>query len=291
MRYTGGTYLHEVILKREADSHKGDFGRILLFAGSAGMAGAAVLCARGALKGGAGLVSFLVPSFEDTICPILQSTVPEATCIAYTPGMDLSRFDVVCAGPGIGKGAQSRRILSHIIETYTGVLVLDADALNIISESEQLSALVGDSCADVIITPHPGEAKRLLGIKEGELFSVAHTHARTDVAGGLTQKFNSVTVLKGSRSIVAYKLPDGFVDMYENTTGNPGMATAGSGDVLSGLIAALAGQKYSPSDAARIGVYIHGLAGDLAAEDKGEMGVTSSDIAENIPYALKAYYK
>ena len=290
MKYIQGSYIQETIVRRPEDAHKGDFGKVLVFAGSAGMAGAGLLCAKAALKSGAGLVRFLLPSLDDAIYPILQVGVPEATCTAFESGTDLGEYTVIAAGSGLGREPKRKEILSKIIETYKGILVLDADALNIISSNEHLAELVSGSGADIIITPHAGEARRLLGVKPGELFSIAHPQAREDVARSLTEKYNCICVLKGSHTIVAKQEGD-YIDMYENTTGNPGMATAGSGDVLSGVIAGFAAQKYSPIDAAKCGVYIHGLAGNLAAHDKGEMGITATDIAENIPYAIKAYYK
>lgn len=289
MKYTGGNYIQETITRRLPDSHKGDFGKVLICAGSPGMAGAAILCGKAALKSGAGLVRFLLPSMDDPIYPIVQTAVPEATCVAYMPGMDFSEYTSIAAGSGLGSDSSRLGMLSRIIENYKGVLVLDADALNLISANSHLTSLVRESEAKIILTPHGGEAKRLLGVKPGEVFSIAHSHARETVASSLVEKFNCLTVLKGAHTIVAE--PDGeHINMYENTTGNPGMSTAGSGDVLTGVIASIAGQKYAPVDVARVGVFIHGMAGDLAAQDKGEMGLTAGDIAENIPYALKAYY-
>ena len=290
MKYIQGNYIQETIVKRPRDAHKGDFGKVLVFAGSAGMAGAAVLCAKAALKSGAGLVRFLLPSLDDPIYPILQISVPEATCVSFKDGMDLGEYTVIAAGSGLGREQERSRILSKIIETYSGILLLDADALNLISSNEYLAGLIHDSKADTIITPHAGEARRLLDVKPGELFSIAHPQAREDVSRSLVEKYSCISVLKGSHTIVSNQEKD-YIDMYENTTGNPGMATAGSGDVLSGVIAGLAAQNYAPVVAARCGVYIHGLAGNLAAHDKGEMGITAMDIAENIPYAIKAYYK
>lgn len=290
MKYTGGNFMKETLIRRQSEAHKGDFGRDLIFAGSPGMAGAAVLCGRSALKGGAGLVRFLLPSFDDLIYPVLQGAVPEATCVQFSEGMRFDEYKVIAAGSGLGSDPVRIRMLSKIIETYEGVLVLDADALNYIAANEDAAQRVAGSKAQVIITPHAGEAARLLGVKPGQLYSAAHPRAREDVAEDLVRKYNCIVVFKGNHTIVARDC-DGYVDMYENTSGNPGMATAGSGDVLSGVIAALAGLGYDPFSAARMGVYIQGLAGDMAAEEKGEMGLTAMDISDNVPYALKAYYK
>lgn len=290
MQYTGSNYIQEKIKRRAPEAHKGNFGRVLICAGSPGMAGAAVLCGRAALKSGAGLVRFLLPSLDDPIYPILQTAVPEATCVSYMPGMDFSVYTSIAAGSGLGSDSARLGMLSRIVENYKGVLVLDADALNLMSTNSHLASLVHNSQARIILTPHGGEAKRLLGIKPGEMFSISHPQAREDVAKSLVEKYNSIVVLKGAHTIVAESSEKG-INMYENTTGNPGMATGGSGDALTGLIASLAGQDFTPVDAARVGAFIHGLAGDLAAQDVGEMGMTALDITNQIPYALKVYYK
>lgn len=263
------------MIRRKTDAHKGDFGRVLIFAGSVGMAGAAVLCGRAALKAGAGLVSFLLPSLESPIYTILQTAVPEAMCISFDDITDFSKYDTIAAGPGLGKKPETERILRTILETYEGKLVLDADALNMISASAELSALTKGSKAQLVMTPHVGEAQRLVG--EG---------SREEMFAEISRQYSAVVVMKGAGSIVGTA-----DDAYINTTGNPGMATGGSGDVLTGMIAALCGQGYSAADAALLGTWLHGKAGDMAAETLSEISVTSSEIVNFfVPAAFKLIY-
>ena len=259
-------YIRSIIKKRDANAHKGDFGKVLIFAGSVGMAGAAILCGRAALRSGAGLVRYLLPDAQSPLYPILQTAVPEATCV-FADNVNLSEYTSIAAGPGLGKSEYSKDTLKKILTEYEGTIVLDADALNIISENPMATS------ANVIMTPHIGEARRLL-----------KTDAITDREAAvkeLSKEYNCVAVLKGAGTLV-YKN-----ELYINTTGNPGMATGGSGDVLTGLIAGLVSQGYEPEVAARLGVYLHGRAGDLAKEEKSEMGLIASDIAEFLPAAEK----
>ena len=283
MIYTDDNYINGIIRRRNPDAHKGDFGKVLIYAGSPGMAGAAVLCARSALKSGAGLVQLLLPDFSSMLLPVFQISVPEATCMDYSRGIKLSDYDAVITGSGLGTGNDGCRIriLSDILDNYNGIVVLDADALNLISRNTELSDKVRNCPAQVIITPHTGEARRLLHTQA----PVKDEESRIQAALDLSGLYNCIAVLKGAGTLVASEAL-----VFKNTTGNPGMATAGSGDSLAGIIGSLAAQGYIPLDAARAGVFIHGKAGDLAAASLGEMGVTSSDIVENIPFALRQYY-
>lgn len=280
-------YIRSKITRRSRDAHKGDFGKVLIYAGSVGMAGAAVLCGQAALKSGAGLVRFLLPELGGPLYQILQCCVPEATCVKYTESIDFSEYRSIAAGPGLGQDDGASYILKDIISRYNGILVLDADALNIISSSEEMTACVQQSTARIIMTPHPGEARRLLGTSEGDQMTMDLYEAlgRLGTLKSLSEKYYSIIVLKGAGTLVGTD-----EDAFINPTGNPGMATGGSGDVLAGLIASLAAQGLPAMDAAAAGVYIHGYAGDLAAEKLGEMGMTSSDIADMLPEALKKYY-
>jgi len=323
MIYTDDNYIKNIIYKRNPEAHKGNFGKVLIFAGSVGMAGAAVFCARAALKSGAGLVQFLLPDFNTSLLSVLQTSVPEATCVDFSKGIDISGYTSVVAGCGLGcdipltdhsaadsgpgcdipptetgaastegyseaaagaagcaKPASKFSILEYIIDNYTRTLVLDADALNMISASPGLAEKVRNSKARIIITPHIGEARRLLHTCD----SISGPEARIRAACELAEKYNCISILKGAGTLVTE-----HPEIYKNTTGNPGMATGGSGDALAGLIGSLAAQGYSPLDAARAGVFIHGKAGDLAAQELGEMGMTASDIVCYIPYALKMY--
>jgi len=292
--YTDQEYIRHILFRRKPDAHKGDFGKILIFAGSVGMAGAAILCGRAALKSGAGLVQYLLPGFDSPLLPILQISVPEATCVSAENSEPLSCLDsytAIACGSGLGKSETSRRILTRILETYEGTLLLDADALNMIAESKELTQMTRSCRASVIITPHIGEARRLLHTDA----PIADPESRRSAVCRLAREYDCIAILKGAGTLVAQQTeepsgedPDSpSFRIFRNTTGNPGMATAGSGDSLAGLITSLAAQGYAPLDAARTGVYMHGKAGDLAAADLGEMGMTASDIVNFIPLALK----
>lgn len=302
--------VHTTIRKRKKEIHKGHCGRILLVAGSEGMMGAAVLSCRSALRSGAGLVQLAVPK---ELFPVAQAAVLEATCRTRAfSAEDLARYDAVAAGPGLGTERKSVEVIRILLEEYEGPLVLDADALNIIADEKNgLLPLLQKRNGETIITPHMGEARRLLpetekapadasehaesgpGAAAGEHTAVGQSAGRVDFAGKLARLTGAVTVLKGAGTIVA--TPAGA--SYTNTTGNPGMATGGSGDVLTGMIAGLWGQKQPEKDggwrritaleAAVSGVYLHGLAGDLAAEELGEYGMIAGDIAGKVPEAIR----
>lgn len=275
-------FVKDNLIKRDRAAHKGDFGKVLIFAGSVGMAGAAALCGRAALKSGAGLVRFLLPDFDGPLLQILQTTVPEATCVSYSEGMDFNEYSAIAAGPGLGQETVVRRILRDILERYSGKLVLDADALNMIAFSAELNSLARECHADTTMTPHVGEARRLL---EGNSFDFTSEEGRLAAFNALCEIYECAAVLKGAGSICGT-----MEETYINTTGNPGMATAGSGDVLTGVIAALNGQGYHAALSAAMGAWIHGRAGDLAAEDIGEISLISSDIAAYVPAAFREVY-
>ena len=260
------------IRKRGKDIHKGDCGRVLIVAGSKGMAGAAVLCATGALRAGAGLVRVSVP---EELFPILQISVPEATCITRTRLLqDELLYQAIAIGPGLGEDEETKRIIQEILKKSSCTIVLDADGLNMLKDD---LSVIREARGRVIITPHPGEAARLLNVTTDEIGSDRQYWAQR-----LTRETGAITVLKGAESVVA--TPAGKT--YINTTGNPGMATGGSGDVLTGVIAAFAGQGMGNEGAAVSGTYIHGLAGDLVAEELGEYGLIASDIAREIAQAI-----
>lgn len=267
-------YVNTFIKKRERDIHKGNCGKVLVYAGSKGMAGAAVLCARAALRTGAGLVRVSVP---EELFPILQIGVPEATCITRERLFeDLMQYSAIAIGPGLGDGIQNGNLIKKILYTTDKPVIVDADGLNLLQDD--LGAMKRAK-AKLIITPHPGEAARLLGRKTSEI-----NGDRLGSSKELATVTGAVTVLKGAGSVVA--TPEGKT--YINTTGNPGMATGGSGDVLTGVIAALAGQGLDPEAAAAAGVFLHGLAGDLASDQMGEYGLVASDIANMVALAIKS---
>lgn len=268
--------IHKNLSIRKADSHKGNYGKILLVAGSVGMAGAAVLAARGAYSAGAGIVFCALP---DPIYPILQISVPEAVCIPKDhPLPAFETYDAIIIGPGLGTHRTNAELIEEALKSYKGPLVLDADGLNCIVKYEMEQALKRTK-AKVVITPHPGEAKRLLsGLDETD---------RVATAVSLASIFGVTAVLKGYETLVAAMTTEQSCHVQKNLTGNPGMATAGSGDVLAGVIGAFLGMGMSPVDAASTGVYIHGAAGDLAAMELGEYGMMASDICAFVPYAIR----
>lgn len=263
-----------LIKKRDINTHKGDYGRVLVVAGSKGMAGAAMLCGKAAIKSGAGLVRFAVP---DEIVNILQVGLPEATCLPrdFEEAINLHDYEAVALGPGLGMTKDNISMIKTILNEYTGKLILDADGLNCVMRYKLYGNLI-QSNAEVILTPHMGEAKRLLEVETID--------DRDKAAQEIAESFNSTVVMKGHNTLVVS--PDGQ-DFYRNNTGNPGMATGGAGDVLSGVIAGLAAQGFSSFEAAKIGVYVHGLSGDICAEELGQLSMTAMDIVQGLPKAYK----
>lgn len=269
--------IRPLLRPRPLFSGKRDYGSAMLFAGSAGMLGAAVMCARACLKAGVGLVT--VHSARVGM-PVLQSAVPEAM---FEPDKNDYRItdmtlhhthQAVAAGPGIGTAGATYEALETMISSCKSPLVLDADALNIIAEHPHLLTQLP---AETIITPHIGEFDRLFGQQ-------ADSEERLRKAIEVSAHYGINIVLKGHFTSVV--CPSGRV--YFNSTGNTGMATAGAGDVLTGIITAFLAQGYTPKQAANIGVYIHGLAGDMAAEEIGEYGLTATDIANYAGRAIRA---
>lgn len=274
--YVDARSVRPLLRDRMKFSGKRDYGSTLLMAGSAGMMGAAVLAARAVVKSGGGLVTV-----HTGWCgmPILQTAVPEALFEPdrnewYITDMKCyHNHQVVAVGPGIGSHDQTIDALEGLLKTAKAPLVLDADALNCIAKRPALLSMIP---AGSIISPHVGEFDRLFGEQP-------NSEERLKKAIEMARLYNIFIVLKGH--FTATVRPTGRV--YFNSTGNPGMATAGSGDVLTGVIAALVAQGYLPEHAATIGVYLHGLAGDMAARDLGEPGMTASDIADYVGRAIR----
>ncbi|MEG0918412.1 MAG: NAD(P)H-hydrate dehydratase [Anaerovoracaceae bacterium] len=263
------------IKKRTENTHKGSYGTVLIIAGSVGMTGAAMMCGKAALKSGVGMVKFFVP---EELFHILQIGVPEATCIVRDiDNINLFDFDAIALGPGLGISKANISLIKKVLNEYAGKLVLDADGLNCVMKYK-LYGNLRQTKAEVIITPHEGEAKRLLEIDNIE--------DRFLAAKELASIFNTTAVMKGPGTIVV-----SGEDVYINNTGNPGMATGGAGDSLTGIIAALLAQGYDTYDAAMLGVYIHGYAGDICASEIGEIGMTAMDIVEAIPRVFKMLNK
>lgn len=254
------------------------------------MAGAAVLCARGALRTGAGLVQVSVPK---ELYPVIHAGVPEATCISRrTSQWNLERCQAVAIGPGLGEAEENLKLITTVLTQCRATVVADADCLNLLARHRNLWLAQGATAADadgaaegdggfrcqLIVTPHPGEAARLLACSTAQI-----NKDREESARKLARMLSAVVVLKGAPTVVS--TPDGKT--YTNSTGNPGMATGGSGDVLTGVIASLAGQGLQPLPAACCGVYLHGLAGDLGAQRWGEYGLMASDLADFMALAIE----
>ena len=271
---------------RAPDSHKGTFGKLLIVAGSTGMSGAAVLAGTAALRGGAGLVQLAVPAPVASIVAAGQVCCTTAWLPADEQGhltraalpalLDLARSaTAVVAGPGLGPRDDIRAIVQALLVEVSQPLLLDADALNVLGADPTALSV---RSAPLLLTPHPGEFARLCGIDTKAVQADRQGHA---VA--FASKHGGVLVLKGAGTLVT----DG-TRVYTNTTGNPGLAKGGSGDVLAGLIGALLAQGLAPFDAAMLGVYLHGLAGDLARDHFGEVAMLATDVVEHLPAALRA---
>jgi NAD(P)H-hydrate epimerase len=275
-----------VLPPRPRDSHKGQFGHVLVVAGSRGMAGAAALCGISALRSGAGLVRIVCPAeVQPTVASFEPSymTYPlpcdDGGMIRLEPAQPvlerlIAPADVIAVGPGLGQSDDVRRLIRFFITGTKKPLVIDADGLNaLVGQTELLSQLD----RPVILTPHPGEFARLSGSKaapapEDRVRRTAELAARSEPL---------VVALKGAGTVVS----DGR-RYYVNTTGNPGMATAGAGDVLTGVIAALLAQKLPVFEAAVLGVFIHGIAGDVARDQNGEIGMIAGDLVDALPDAF-----
>lgn len=278
--------------QRAEATHKAQVGRIAIVAGSRGMSGAACLSASGALRGGAGLVRVLTPA---SVQPIVAASDPclMSVPLAETEAGQIARgawpvirdgwlgwTDVVALGPGLGQSDDVAQVVRNVLEAFAGPLVVDADGLNNVA-AEGSGVWSPRRNRPTILTPHPGELNRLLrgaglaeltGSDDQDRLAAAHAYACA---------IQGTVVLKGHRTVVC--TPD---EAYVNTTGNPGMATGGMGDVLTGFLAALLGQGLRPFDAARLGVYCHGLAADRCARQIGPVGYLARDVAEILPAAL-----
>lgn len=267
------SYVKRSLLLRRTYSNKSDNGRVMLMAGSVSMGGAAVLCARAAIRSGAGLVYLSVP---EQLRDHINVAVPEAITLAEAEpaAIDKLGLDAIAAGPGIG--LKKRTQLKTLLKTDTRVpLLLDADALNIIAADR---SMIKGHVRPIAITPHPGEMARLLGTSVDAVQSDRLSSARKAASA-----FNAVVVLKGLNTVVSD--PNGRCCVV--SAGNPSLACAGSGDVLTGIIAALIGQGAALFDAAVSGAFIHGMSSDIVRSIKGETGVSPSDIIEAVPYLIK----
>jgi NAD(P)H-hydrate epimerase len=276
-----------VLPPRPADSNKGNYGRILIIAGSRGMSGAAILSASAALRSGAGLVTLAVP---EEILPVVAGANPcyltaglphdsdgRLAAGAESKLLSLAQLnEVVAIGPGLAQSEAIATLVQRVVTRIGTTLLIDADGLNAVQHSTECFK---NRAAPLVITPHPGEFARIAGTDVRTIQS-----NRQEYAARFAVDHGAVVVLKGYGTLVT----DGR-RLYRNTTGNPGMATGGTGDVLTGMIAALLGQHLEPFAAAQLGVHVHGLAGDLARDDLGEVSVIASDLLDYLPRAFRNF--
>jgi hydroxyethylthiazole kinase-like uncharacterized protein yjeF len=269
--------IHSIYKPRNRFAHKGNFGHALLVAGSYGKIGAAVLSAKACLRSGIGLLSCHIPKCG---YDVLQTAVPEAMVMTDFNSSfntkvddDLSKYKAVGIGPGLGTASETKMLLKEILDSYQRPLILDADALNIMGTQRELLKLIP---VGSVLTPHPKEFERMFGETKNDF-------DRVGLAIQKSKELNLVIVLKGHHTLITTPGGKGFF----NNTGNAGMATAGSGDVLTGILTGLLAQGYSSVEAAILGVYLHGLAGDCAAKKTSEEAMIAGDIIENLGDAFK----
>ena len=271
--------------KREKNMHKGDCGRLFVIAGSIGLTGAAIMCCRSALKSGAGLITL---GCAESLNSIFEIAMPEVMTVPLKDiggvicTKDIKKIsdkanasDCVIIGPGLGSSGDVSDIVKAIVTQCEKSVVIDADGINALCTNIDI---LKEHKSDIIITPHIGEFARLVNKDTSEILK-----STSQYASEFARKYKITVVLKSHRTVVADK--DGNV--HTNILGNPGMATGGSGDVLAGVIGSFKAQGMKAADAAIAGVYIHSLSGDMASFDKGEYGLTPSDIIETLPYAIK----
>ncbi|RMF94640.1 MAG: NAD(P)H-hydrate dehydratase [Candidatus Schekmanbacteria bacterium] len=277
--------VRKILPQREKDAHKGNFGHTVIIGGSVGKSGAVIMAAEAAMRSGAGLVTAVVPKGINTVIeanlieamsfPVEENKNGAISKEAVDSILDFCRDkDVVAAGPGMGADKDGEVIIEALLKNLDMPLVLDADAINILSKNKEI---LRERKGEVILTPHPGEMGRLMGIKSSDV-----QKERLEVCIEAAKDFDCIVVLKGKNSIISNRGKKTFI----NTTGNPGMATGGSGDVLTGIIAGLLSQGVPSEYSASCGVFIHGLAGDIAAEDIGEVSLCAGDVIDYLPEAF-----
>lgn len=277
--YVEGIDLLPIWKKRSKFQHKGDFGHALIIAGGAGKMGAAFLATKASLRTGAGLATAYVPKNGQTI---IQTALPESMCITSDFDNEIGIFDnpndysAVAIGMGIGTDKEAENALNHLLKTIQKPLLIDADAINILAENPTWLHFLPKNC---ILTPHPKEFERIAGPWKDDCEKIEKLRK-------FTEKNQAIVVLKGAHTVCA--TPSG--DLFFNSSGNPGMATAGSGDVLSGIIVSLLAQGFSTKHASIFGVYLHGAAGDLACETLAVNQLLAGDIIDFIPRVLKAHF-
>ena len=273
--YTTLDVIKPLLHKRGKHSHKGTYGHALLVAGSVGKTGAALLASESCLRSGVGLLTTHLP--KQAMLP-LQIYLPEAMISPdksddnFSQVPDLQPYNAIGVGPGLGKAEETVNALKKLIQEVKVPMVLDADALNIISENKTWLSFLPER---TVITPHPKEFERLFGKTE-------NSQQRLELQREMSQKYKVIIVLKGANTAITF--PNG--SCFFNSTGNPGMATAGSGDVLTGIVLSLLAQRYTPEEAAIIGVFMHGRAGDKTASQLGMESMIASDITKNLDFRV-----
>lgn len=283
--------MRPMLHRRDRLAHKGHFGHCLIIAGSTGKTGAAALSANSAVRAGSGLVTLAAAESIHSILEIKTTEVmtfplPESGSGYLTnsafPAIEklLACKDAVAIGPGLDRRPGTYALVQNLVETVTLPLVIDADGLNALAED--MNVLKRKKSMQVVLTPHPGEMSRMLGTSIPDVEAI-----RISVAQEFARNYGVFLVLKGARTIIAS--PAGIAAI--NGSGNPGMATGGMGDVLTGIIISLLGQGYDAWDACRLGVFLHGFAADMVAEEKGEIGINASDVMEKLPYAYNKLLK
>lgn len=267
-----------ILKPRRPDSHKGDFGHALLIAGSEGKNGAALIAAKACLRSGVGLLTVHIPKHAEEI---MQSSLPEAMVeldpseVSFTKvPNDVQKYSTIGVGPGLGLAVATQLAFKEVLAVYRRPMVIDADGLNILALHNEWESLIPPKS---ILTPHPKEYERLVG-----QWSTEEECIRNLIS--FSRSFDCFLILKGHHTMIA--CPEGR--LYMNTTGNPGMAKGGSGDALTGVITALLAQGYSSEEAAILGVYIHGLAGDIAVERTSEYSLLPSDLIESLSDAFRS---
>jgi len=284
---------------RKPDTHKGTYGHLLVIAGSVGMTGAATLTSQaaslcfGALRSGVGLVTLGIPESlneimevkltEGMTLPLPETKKKTLSLKAEKKIIEFSKkADVLALGPGLSTNKETQQLIRNLIKKISSPMVIDADALNALAGHLSILQPATRHPQPAIITPHPGEMARLIGKKVREV-----QENRIKIASDFARKYKVIVVLKGARTVISD--PEG--NIYINPTGNPGMASAGVGDILTGMIGSFLAQRREPLKAAKTGVYLHGLAGDLAAQEKGEESLIASDLLEKLPQAFKQMKK
>ncbi len=286
------------LISRKKNTHKGSYGRVLVLAGSPGMTGAAYLCCKAALRSGSGIVTLGIPEslnfvMETKLTCVMTHPLPETKALTLSNrGREeilklCERHDVVALGPGLSQQPETKKLILWLIKTIDRSIVIDADGINALTGKLHILYNIKKN---VVLTPHPGEMSRLINLDSAKDVQKKRLSIATQFVKSIHKQLGKgkdfVLILKGDKTIVV-----DYDKVYINRTGNPGMATAGAGDVLTGIIVSLIGQGFNVFDASQLGVHIHGLAGDMALKKKGEVSMIASDILDFLPDAFLRYKK